>query len=76
MHPEKSVWNNHSTLYNIPEDRKSHQYRGGSLKSRMVFSCLYLYVGIIIWLTTNIALRANSIIPFPLVPFSCFFLRV
>jgi hypothetical protein len=30
--PETSVRNYHSTLYNIPEKRRSHKNRGGSLK--------------------------------------------
>jgi hypothetical protein len=33
--PEKSVKDYHSTLRNIPEERRSHQYRGGTLKSRI-----------------------------------------
>ena len=32
--PETSVPNYRSTLRNIPEERRSHSYRGGSLKSR------------------------------------------
>jgi hypothetical protein len=31
--PETLVKDYHSTLRNIPEDRRSHQYRCGSLKS-------------------------------------------
>jgi hypothetical protein len=31
--PETSVQNYHPTLRNIPEERRSHQHRGGSLKS-------------------------------------------
>jgi len=34
--PETSVRNYHSTLRNIPEERRSHLHRGGSLKSRIV----------------------------------------
>ena len=34
--PETSVKYYHSTLRNIPEERISHQHRGGSLKSRVV----------------------------------------
>jgi hypothetical protein len=30
--PETSVKDYHSTLHNIPEERRSHQHRGGSLK--------------------------------------------
>jgi hypothetical protein len=33
--PEKSVKDYHSTLCNIAEERRSHQHRGGSLKSRL-----------------------------------------
>jgi len=33
--PEPSVWNYHSTLRNIPEERRAHLHGGGSLKSRM-----------------------------------------
>ena len=33
-YPETSVQNYHSTLRNIPEERRSHLHRGGSLKSR------------------------------------------
>jgi hypothetical protein len=33
--PETSVHNYHATLCNIPEERKSHLNRGGSLKWRM-----------------------------------------
>jgi hypothetical protein len=32
--PETSVTDMNSTLLNAPEERISHQYRGGSLKSR------------------------------------------
>ena len=31
---ETSVKDYHSTLHNIPEERRSHQHRSGSLKSR------------------------------------------
>jgi hypothetical protein len=31
--PETLVWNHHSRLCNIPEERGSHVHRGGSLKS-------------------------------------------
>ena len=34
--PETSVKHSHSTLRNSPEERRSHQYRGGSLKSHFV----------------------------------------
>jgi hypothetical protein len=34
-YPETSVKDYHSTLRNTPEERRSHQNRGGSLKSRM-----------------------------------------
>ena len=33
--PETSVRNYQYTLRNIPEERKSHLFRGGSLKSRI-----------------------------------------
>jgi hypothetical protein len=33
--PETSVNNYHSTLRNIPEERRSQVHRGGSLKSRL-----------------------------------------
>jgi hypothetical protein len=32
--PEMLVRDHHPTLYNTPEERKSHQFRGGSVKSR------------------------------------------
>jgi hypothetical protein len=35
--PETSVNNYHTTPRNIPEERRSHQHRGGSLKSK---SCI------------------------------------
>jgi len=34
--PETSVWNYHSELCNISEDRMFHVHRGGNLKSRKV----------------------------------------
>jgi hypothetical protein len=34
--PETSVTNYHSTLHNIPEERRSHPFRGGNLKSLLV----------------------------------------
>jgi hypothetical protein len=37
--PETSVKNYHSTLCNIPEERRSHQGGGGSLKSRLQILC-------------------------------------
>jgi hypothetical protein len=44
--PETSVNNYHTTLRNASEERRSHQHRGGSLKSRLlqthVFSSLQL----------------------------------
>jgi hypothetical protein len=42
-YPETSVTNYHSTLRNIPEERRSHLHRGGSLKSqysRLVCVCV------------------------------------
>jgi len=38
--PETSVRNYHSTLRHIPEGRRSHLHRGGSLKSRIVIRAL------------------------------------
>ena len=38
--PETSVRNYRSTLRNIPEERRSHLHRGGSLKSRMKITLL------------------------------------
>jgi hypothetical protein len=32
--PETSIKDYHTTPRNIPEERRSHQYRGGSLKSQ------------------------------------------
>jgi len=44
--PETSVWNFHSTLYNISEERRSHKNRGGSLKSRIgVLPLAQIWVG-------------------------------
>jgi hypothetical protein len=43
--PETSVKDYHLTLRNIPEERRSHQHRGGSLKSRkkcLAFNGIYL----------------------------------
>jgi hypothetical protein len=34
---ETSVNNYHTTLRNIPEERRSHQHRGGSLKSNRCY---------------------------------------
>jgi hypothetical protein len=39
--PETSVKDYHSTLRYTPEGRRSHQHRGGSLKSRAVLRCLF-----------------------------------
>jgi hypothetical protein len=38
--PETSVNNYHTTPCNIPEERRSHQYSGGSLKSCLLFVCV------------------------------------
>jgi hypothetical protein len=39
--PETSVNNYHTTpRYNIPEERRSHQRRGGSLKSKFLVDML------------------------------------
>jgi hypothetical protein len=35
--PETSVQDYHSTLRNIPDERRSHEHRGGSLKSLMFY---------------------------------------
>jgi hypothetical protein len=35
--PETSVKEYHSTLRNTPEERRSHQHRGGSLKSELLY---------------------------------------
>jgi hypothetical protein len=46
--PETSVQNYHYTLRNIPEERRSHLHRGGSLKSRRAvtaFGTLFLASG-------------------------------
>ena len=37
--PETSVNNYHTTPRNIQEERRSHQHRGGSLKSKWEISC-------------------------------------
>ena len=37
--PETTVINYQYTLRNIPEERRSHLHRGGSLESRIPFSC-------------------------------------
>ena len=46
--PETSVQKYQSTLRNTPEERRSHQYRCGSLKSRIVFNdvsnCLVSFI--------------------------------
>jgi hypothetical protein len=36
--PETSVKDYHSTLRNIPEECRSYEHRGGSLKSRVCFA--------------------------------------
>ena len=41
--PETSVKDYHSTLRNIPEERRSHQHRGGSLKSKTPYSLFTIY---------------------------------
>jgi hypothetical protein len=38
--PEMSVRNYHYTLRNIPEERRSHVLRSGSLKSSIILGCL------------------------------------
>jgi hypothetical protein len=38
---ETSVNNYHTTPRNIPEERRCHLHRGGSLKSRLLSSCWY-----------------------------------
>jgi hypothetical protein len=40
--PETSVNNYHTTPRNIPEEHRSHQHRGGSLRSRL--RCLQSFV--------------------------------
>jgi hypothetical protein len=54
--PETSVKYYHSTLRNIPEERRSHQHGGGSLKSRII---TWIYVitlrGISLWLLQLLA---------------------
>jgi hypothetical protein len=40
--PETSVKSYHSTLRNIPEEHRSHQHRGGSMKSRTPSLASYL----------------------------------
>jgi hypothetical protein len=39
--PETSVNSYHTTPRNIPEERRSHEHRGGSLKS--TFVCLFVH---------------------------------
>jgi hypothetical protein len=39
-YPKMSVTNNQSTLHNIPEQRKFHLHRSGSLKSGKIFPYL------------------------------------
>jgi hypothetical protein len=44
--PETSANNYHTTPHNTPEDRRFHQHRGGSLKSRLLLTssaslCVY-----------------------------------
>ena len=36
--PETSVWNYHYSLCNSPEERISHIFRGGCLKSRTIYT--------------------------------------
>jgi hypothetical protein len=43
-YPETSVWNNPCTLHNIPQDGRSHLHLGGSLKSRVLFMFIRIYV--------------------------------
>jgi hypothetical protein len=42
--PETSLKNYHSTLRNIPEERRYHLQGDGSLKSRLEISCLGLFM--------------------------------
>jgi hypothetical protein len=35
--PETSVHDYHSTLRDIPEQRRSHQHRGGNMKSQISY---------------------------------------
>jgi hypothetical protein len=42
--PETSVKDYHSTLRNIPEERRYRQHRGGSLRSRMCYDCVCVTV--------------------------------
>jgi len=43
--PETSVWNYHPTLRNIPEQRRSHLHRGGSLNSPILPNFTYRNYG-------------------------------
>jgi hypothetical protein len=46
VHPETSVQKYHSTLRNVPEERRSYLHRGESLKPRLILCiplCLYCY---------------------------------
>jgi hypothetical protein len=57
--PETTANNHHTTLHNIPEERKGHQHRGGSMKCRKVndvFSVKYR-------INFNIILPSMSALP-------------
>jgi hypothetical protein len=58
---ETSVQNYHSTLRNIPEERRSHQHRGGSLKFLSdMFAVLYCYLQLTLcWRKINFMLLGN-----------------
>jgi hypothetical protein len=50
--PDTSVWNYHSKLRKIPEERRSYLHRGGSLKSRILGDTsldLFPYVYVYVW---------------------------
>jgi hypothetical protein len=61
--PETAVENYHSTLSNIPEERKSHLHSGGSPKSRTVPCCPQQIPWELAWDWTNISVvRYRSIV--------------
>ena len=60
--PETSLKDYHSTLRNTPEDRRSHQYRGRSLKSRMIP-----------WCPANVVNHVDCSVCSPLYTFFCQF---
>jgi hypothetical protein len=58
--PQTSVKDYHSTLYNIPDEGRSHQNRGGSLKSRTIFLKILDSLGLFYaWSVLSVLMKAR-----------------